>query len=95
MNYKKVDDILSFLENDKRKNYFDSLIKICQYIHIDCLAKAENYKKEEGRIVYVTPSLYLDLINQIQKIYLEQKTKRDNLREVKLKLYIKNKKYLL
>lgn len=59
------------LKKTEERNIVKSLITI----HKSALLLAERYFAEEKRNVYITPSMYLDLINNLKHLYSSQRKK--------------------
>ena len=60
------------------------LVNTCIFMHQKTLNLSANYLIHEGRYNYVTPSSYLELLNQIQKLLNKQRRKIEDLRQVYL-----------
>ena len=67
----------SIVINDKRitnniKSEFENnLVQALIYIHQNSIENALEYQIERGRNVYVTPSIYVELVQEFKKLFYE------------------------
>jgi len=52
-----------------------SVVSLAKQMHNSALQLAEDFRRKENRVVYITPSSYLDLLNYIKDLLRSQTEK--------------------